>query len=615
VSLSSNNAANEPARASASRPLEDYALIGDCRGAALVSKAGSIDWLCAPRFDSPACFAALLGSEANGHWSIAPSVQYTVKRRYLPQTLVLETLFECASGSVALLDCMARTPEHTQLIRSVEGRSGSVTMQMTLVWRFDYGRVVPWVLREAGVLRAIAGPLTARLYTDVPVRGENLHSVAEFEVRAGERIPFVMTLAASHVPAPTPLTAADALADTTHWWTGWSARSLYQGPYREPVQRSLLVLKSLTYEPTGGIVAAPTTSLPEQLGASRNWDYRFCWLRDATITLHTLLSAGYSEEAAAWREWLLRAVAGDAGQVQVMYGIHGERRLPEFELPWLSGYEGSKPVRIGNGAHSQLQLDVFGELMDAMHQSRRANIESDQSWALERNLLCFLEEHWRDRDASIWEVRGSARHFTYSKVMAWVAFDRAIQAVERFGRVGSVERWRAIRSEIHAEVCERGWNRELNAFVQSYDSDVLDASLLQIALVGFLPIEDPRVQGTVAAIERELLIDDTFVRRYKPEQADDGVAGDEGAFLACSFWLVNNRAMQGRLQEAHALFQRLLALCNDVGLLAEEYAYEQRRQVGNFPQAFSHLALVDAAKALWDAERGGRAEEHRARLV
>jgi GH15 family glucan-1,4-alpha-glucosidase len=466
------------------------------------------------------------------------------------------------------------------------------------VIRFDYGSVVPWVTRQPGSLRAIAGPDTLYLHTEVPWHGENLRTVAEFEVSAGSRVPFVITYQPSHLPERAPMAGSYAVKRTEAAWSDWSKRSRYTGTHREAVQRSLIVLKALIYEPTGGTVAAPTTSLPEQLGGSRNWDYRFCWLRDATITLYSLLLAGHTEEAEAWREWLLRAIAGTPSQVQVIYGLRGERHLTEVELPWLQGYESSSPVRIGNAAHSQLQLDVFGELMDAMHQCRRAGIDSEDSWALERNLLEFLEANWQRPDASIWEVRGPVRHFTHSKVMAWVAFDRAIKAVEMFGRAGPVERWRATRARIHDEVCARGYSEELTAFVQSYDTTELDASLLQMPLVGFLPPDDPRIRGTVRAIERELLIDDTFVLRYHSQRSLDGLPEGEGAFLACSFWLVSNRVMQGRRREAEELFTRLLSLRNDVGLLAEEYDIGRKRLVGNFPQAFSHLALVDAAQAL-----------------
>jgi GH15 family glucan-1,4-alpha-glucosidase len=583
------------------RAIADYAMIGDCRTAALVSRNGSIDWYCAPRFDSPACFAALLGTPENGRWLIAPEGEVrSITRRYRGETLVLETIFETATGSVALIDCMAISEEDIgpQITRVVEGRSGRVTMQLELVIRFGYGRLIPWVTRAPAGLRAIAGPDSVHVYSEVPLHGENMRTVARFNVEEGAIVPFALTYHASHAPERPPTAPWYALHQTEAYWTQWSSRSRYTGKYKEHVQRSLCVLKALTYTPTGGLVAAPTTSLPEQPGGPRNWDYRFCWIRDATITLYALLLCGYTEEARRWREWLLRAVAGTPDQLQVIYGISGERTLTEFELPWLAGFAGSQPVRAGNAAHCQLQLDVFGELMDAMHQCRRARMENVLSWSVEKALLGFLEQHWRDPDASIWEVRGPNQQFTFSKVMAWVAFDRAIKAVEEFGRDGPVDRWRSIRAEIHAEVCARGFSKQRQAFVQSYESDFLDASLLQIPMVGFLPPTDPRVRATLAAIERELTIDRTFVLRYKTSEGVDGLPPGEGAFLACSFWLVSNLVMQDRRAEASELFERLLALENDVGLLAEEYDPRSRQQLGNFPQAFSHLALIDAAQAL-----------------
>lgn len=581
--------------------IEDYALIGDCRSAALVHRSGSIDWFCAPRFDSPACFAALLGTPENGHWSIAPACAPTrIVRRYRGDSLVLETLFETEEGAVALIDCMPwpELADWPQIVRVVEGRSGRVSMQMQLIMRFGYGSVIPWVTRQPAGLRAIAGPDTLHVYAEVPLRSHNLRTNAEFAVEAGDIVSFAASYHPSHLPARPPAAPWYSIRSTEAAWAAWSARSQYRGTYRAEVQRSLCVLKALTYEPTGGIVAAPTTSLPELLGGTRNWDYRLCWIRDATITLYAFLLAGHTEEAAAWREWLLRAVAGTPSQLQVIYGLAGERALPERELPWLCGFASSAPVRVGNAAHGQMQLDVFGELMDAMHQCRRADPENAASWALERQLLGFLEEHYRDPDASIWEVRGPARQFTFSKVMAWVAFDRAIKAIELFGREGPLERWRAVRQAIHDEVCTRGFSTRKNSFVQSYDSDELDASLLQIPMVGFLPPEDPRVRGTLAAIEAELVIDRTFVLRYRTRERLDGLPPGEGAFLACSFWLVSNLVMQDRREEAEQLFGRLLAIGNDVGLLAEEYDPAGGCALGNFPQAFSHLALVDAAQAL-----------------
>jgi GH15 family glucan-1,4-alpha-glucosidase len=581
--------------------IEDYALIGDCHSAALVGRDGSIDWFCAPRFDSPACFAALLGNAENGRWLIAPCDAPTkTTRQYRGESLVLETVFETQNGTVALIDFMpfGLQFESPQIVRIVEGRRGRVPMRMEWVVRFGYGSIVPWVTQQMGTVSATAGPDTLHLHTEVPLYGRELRTFAEFDISEGGRVPFHLTYNASHLGESPPIATAYALERTQAAWSAWSSRSRYHGPERNAVQRSLLVLKALTFDPTGGIVAAPTTSLPERIGGERNWDYRFCWVRDATVTLYALLRAGYTEEAQAWREWLLRAVAGSPSQIQVIYGLAGERHLPERELAWLSGFAGSAPVRVGNAAHGQLQLDVFGELMDAMHQCRQAQLESGASWALERSLLGFLETRWREPDESIWEVRGPARQFTYSKVMAWVAFDRAIKAIELFGLEGPLSHWQSIRAEIHAEVCAHAFSTQRNAFMQAYDLDELDASLLQIPLVGFLPADDPRVRGTLAAIERELKIDDTFVLRYKSRERTDGLPAGEGAFLACSFWLVNNLVMQGRRQEADALFQRLLAVQNDVGLMAEEYDPLQRRQLGNFPQAFSHLALIDAALAL-----------------
>ncbi|HEX5657535.1 MAG TPA: glycoside hydrolase family 15 protein [Polyangiales bacterium] len=585
-----------------SAPLEDYALLGDCRGAALVGKHGGIDWWCAPAFDSPACMAALLGTREHGHWTIAPREPVrAVRRQYRGDSMVLETDLETASGSVRLIEfmCFGEHDERPpQLTRIVEGLSGTVPMRMELVLRFDYGSRVPWVTRERGVLSAIAGAERVRLYTPVPFVGKKMATVADFALQAGQRIPFTLTHSPSHLPEQPPIEAERALTSTVETWHAWSARSTYKGDYRSEVQRSLLTLKALTYRPTGGIVAAPTTSLPEQRGGPRNWDYRFCWIRDATITLYALLVAGYTEEAAAWREWMLRAVAGAPAEAQVIYAVSGERRLTEFELPWLPGYADSKPVRVGNAAHSQRQLDVFGELMDAMYQCRRSGVENAASWALEKKLLGYLEHLWSEPDEGIWEVRGPRRHFTHSKLMAWVAFDRAIRSIEQFGRVGPLERWRALRERIHADVCEHAFSKQRGVFTQSYGSDELDANLLLMPLEGFLPVDDPRVQATVAAIEQELTIDGTFVMRYRTRPELDGLPKGEGTFLPCSFWLVNVMVMQGRKQEARALFDRLLALCNDVGLLAEEYDPIDKCMLGNFPQAFSHLALVDAAVAL-----------------
>lgn len=580
-----------------SLPLEDYALIGDCHSAALVSRRGSIDWLCLPRFDSEACFAALLGDESHGHWTVtAAGATATVRRRYLPGTMVLETVYETATGACRVIDCMAVDDPHPTLVRLVEGLSGTVDMALELVVRFDYGSIVPWVRRLAsGGIEAIAGPSTLQLHTRVPLRGENFRTYAEFVVHAGERVPFMLVWYPSHITPEPPEDPYAAVDRTVRWWEEWDARGMYEGEWDDSVRRSLLTLKALTYAPTGGIVAAPTTSLPEELGGVRNWDYRFCWLRDATFTLYALLSTGHREEAVAWREWLLRAVAGTPDQINIMYGLAGERRLPEYELDWLPGYAGSRPVRVGNAAHAQLQLDVFGEVMDTLDLARRSGLPySEDAWHVQRSMLAYLEGAWHEPDEGIWEVRGPRRHFTHSKVMAWVALDRGIKAVRDHGRAGPVDRWVALRDEIHAEVCARGYNPQLGSFVQSYGSEDLDASLLMMSLVGFLPASDPRIAGTVAAIERTLL-SDGLVQRYRPRREHDGLPGGEGVFLACSFWLADNYLLLGRTADARRLFERLRGLANDVGLLAEEYDPRTRRLVGNFPQAFSHIALVNTA--------------------
>lgn len=597
--------------------LEDYALIGDCERAALVSKAGSIDWLCLPRFDSPACFAKLLGTRAHGYWLVAPNSELVaVERQYVPGTMVLETSFETDTGKLRLSDFMlfdadaAAPSTNAQLTRIVTCTRGVVPVHMLLALRFDYGRSVPWVTRQSDCIRAVAGPETVRVYSSVPVHGENLHSVARFELSEGQSASFTITHCASHLEPSSPVPPEIALTITQKSWRDWAERSVYRGQYPEAVERSLLTLKALTFRPTGGIVAAPTTSLPEAIGGVRNWDYRVCWLRDAAITLYALLSCGYTQEAAAWRNWLLRAVAGSSKQAQVLYGIAGERNTLEYELPWLPGYEGSAPVRVGNAASAQLQLDTFGELMDAMYQCRRSGLENLEGWALERAMLGRLEQLWQQPDSGIWEIRGEPRHFTHSKVMAWVAFDRAIRSVEQFGREGPVEKWRALRDQIREDILQRGYSSKLGRFTQSYDSEALDASLLLIPLVGFMPVEDPRIANTVSAIERELLNHDTFVKRYETITDLDGLPPNEGAFLACSFWLVSIRVMQGRSDEARALFERLLKLRNDVGLLAEEYDITLGRLVGNFPQAFSHLALVDAAISL--SQLAENPAEHRA---
>ncbi|MDQ3822502.1 MAG: glycoside hydrolase family 15 protein [Actinomycetota bacterium] len=589
--------------------LEDYGLIGDLQSAALVGRSGSIDWLCLPRFDSGACFAALLGSDNSGRWLIEPAGEVRERRqRYRGETLVLETEVDTAEGTIRLIDFMPPRGRDPDVVRIVEGVRGRVECRLELVIRFDYGSIVPWVRRIDGDARlAIAGPDGLCFRTPVEIRGENLRTVGDFTVSAGDRIPFVLTWFASHRPPPDEIDAEQALRDTERFWTEWSRRCTYDGEWRDEVVRSLIVLKALTYDPTGGIVAAPTTSLPEHLGGVRNWDYRYCWLRDATFTLDALLLAGYTEEAGAWRDWLLRAVAGDPADLQIMYGPAGERRLTELELDWLPGYEGSRPVRVGNAASGQFQLDVYGEVMDALYVARREGlVASDAAWALLRNLMQFLEVEWDSPDEGIWEVRGPRRHFTHSKVMAWVAVDRAVRLCQEFGREGPVDRWRALRDRIHAEVCERGYDVERGAFVQSYGSKLLDASLLMIPLVGFLPAGDERVRSTVDVIQREL-VEDGFVRRYEESEdaADvDGLPPGEGAFLPCSFWLVDNLALLGRVDEARELYERLLAVGGPLGLLAEEHEPRLGRLVGNFPQAFSHVGLVNSAFNLSHAIEG-----------
>ena len=582
-------------------PIEDYALIGDTHTAGLVSREGSIDWLCLPRFDSPACFAALLGDRSNGRWLLAPAggVQ-EVRRRYQGDSLVLETEYRTDDGVVRVIDCMPPRHRDPDVARVVEGIKGRVRMRMDLTIRFDYGSIVPWVRHEGGALHAVAGPDSVWLRTPVPVWGENWTTLADFTVAEGERAPFMLTWHASHRPAPRRIDPVQALGDTEAWWGEWASGIDYQGGWQDAVIRSLLTLKALTYAPTGGIVAAPTTSLPEQLGGVRNWDYRYCWLRDATFTLSALMLAGLADEAKAWREWLLRAVAGQPQQMQILYGVAGERRITEQELDWLSGYQGSRPVRIGNAAVNQFQLDVYGEVMDTLHVGRYIGLESDEAaWDLQQALLEFLESNWRQPDEGIWEIRGPRRHFTHSKVMAWVALDRAIKAVELMGHEGPVDRWRAVRRELHDEVCREGYDSGRDSFVQFYGADHLDASLLQIPLVGFLPADDPRVKGTVAAIQRELVVDG-LVHRYPPQasQSVDGLPPGEGTFLACTFWLADNLALMDRREEAVAIYERLLTLRNDVGLLAEEYDPASRRLLGNFPQAFSHVALVNSANYL-----------------
>jgi GH15 family glucan-1,4-alpha-glucosidase len=588
-----------------SAPIESYGMIGDCKTAALVGKDGSIDWLCWPRFDSDACFAALLGSSENGRFRIAPrEANAHVTRRYRPNTLILETRFETDEGACTLVDFMPIRGRNPDCVRIVVGERGRVAMGMELVLRFGYGEVVPWVSKLGdGTLRAIAGPDMVVLRTPVHVRGENMTTVGEFTVGAGDRIPFVLSYGLSHLPVPEPVNADAALQDTDSFWKDWTAKGHTAGLWSDAVSRSLITLKALTYGPTGGIVAAPTTSLPERIGGSRNWDYRFCWVRDATLALLALMNAGYYEEAQCWRDWLTRAVAGRPEQLRVMYGISGERRLTEWEVPWLPGYADSAPVRIGNAAHEQLQLDVFGEVMDTLHQGRRGGLGGGESgWDVQRALLDHLQEIWRQPDHGIWEVRTEPLHFTYSKAMSWVAFDRAIRSAEMFGLPGPVERWRALCAEIHADVCRHGWNAQANSFVRSYGAKDLDASLLLLAPIGFLKPDDPRYRSTVEAIERDLVVEG-LVRRYDTRHARDGLPAGEGAFLACSFWLADAYVLLGRRDDAEALFRRLVALCNDVGLLSEEYDPREKRQLGNFPQAFSHVALINTAFNLTRAEK------------
>ena len=583
--------------------IEDYALIGDCVTAALVSRAGSIDWLCWPRFDGPACFAALLGTPQHGAWRIAPEDDAArVQRRYLDGSVVLETVFTTADGEVAMTDFMPVGNHASSVVRLVEGRRGRVDMRVALALRFDFGATVPWVTRlpDGSGLLAIAGPDLAALRTTVPLTGEDFTTTARFTVHEGQTIPFVLTHGPSHLRPPKPIDARAALAETLRFWTRWSRKGTYRGRYQAAVHRSLVTLKALTYHPTGGIVAAPTTSLPEQIGGQRNWDYRFCWLRDATLTLLAFMHAGYFEEAQCWRDWLHRSVAGRPDQIQIMYGLAGERHLREWEADWLPGYRGSRPVRVGNAAHAQLQLDVYGEVMDALHHARQGGLAAPPaSWDLQRSLVDHLEQIWQEPDEGIWETRGGRKPFTLSRVMAWVAFDRAIRSAENFGLPAPLDQWRKLRTTMHATICREGFDADRNSFTQFFGSKDLDASLLLVPLVNFLPPDDPRVLGTVAAIERELLADG-FVLRYDTRRGADGLPEGEGAFLACSFWLADNYALQGRRKEAEALFERLLALRNDVGLLAEEYDPQRRRQVGNFPQAFSHVALIGTALALHD---------------
>ncbi|KUL43106.1 glucoamylase [Streptomyces sp. NRRL F-4489] len=583
--------------------IEDYALIGDLQTAALVGRDGSIDWLCLPRFDSPACFAALVGGRDNGHWTLAPrSPEARASRAYRGDSLILDTVWRTPEGAVRVTDFMPQRDRVPDVVRIVEGLRGRVEMRGVLRLRFDYGRVVPWVRAAEGCRVAVAGPDSVWLRTpsQATTYGKDLSTRSDFTVGAGERTAFVLTWHPSHEPRPEPIDPFRALADTTEDWHAWSARCRYDGPYRDAVVRSLITLKALTYAPTGGIVAAPTTSLPEDPGGVRNWDYRYCWLRDATLTLNSLIRAGYLEEAGAWRDWLLRAVAGAPEDLQIMYGLGGERRLPESEVPWLSGYGGAQPVRIGNAAVEQRQLDVYGEVIDSFHVARAAGLPAEpHAWSIQRTLVDYLESAWRDPDEGIWEIRGPRRHFVHSKVMAWVAADRAVKALERQPRLsGDLARWRAMRDEVHREVCARGYDAGRGTFTQFYGSSELDAATLLIPRVGFLPGDDPRVVSTVDAVRRELT-HDGLVRRYSTEGASvDGLPGGEGTFVVCSFWLADALLLTGRRREARELFERLLALRNDVGLLSEEYDPATRRQWGNFPQAFSHIGLVGTAFAL-----------------
>ncbi|MFH8349337.1 glycoside hydrolase family 15 protein [Streptomyces sp. NPDC018045] len=588
-------------------PIEDYALIGDLQTAALVGRNGSVDWLCLPHFDSAACFAALLGDEENGHWLLAPAdPDARPERSYRGDSLVLDTVWHTATGSVKVTDFMPQRDRAPDVVRIVEGLEGDVPMQGVLRLRFDYGLVVPWV-RHVGRCRvAVAGPDSAWLRTEPEVKtyGQGLSTRSDFGVAAGERVALILTWHPSHEPRPTEIDPYEALEHTLEDWRTWSAHCRYDGPYRAQVLRSLITLKALTFAPTGGIVAAPTTSLPEELGGVRNWDYRFCWLRDATLTLNSLVTAGYTEEAAAWRDWLLRAVAGNPADLQIMYGLGGERRLPETELPWLGGYAGSTPVRVGNAAVEQRQLDVYGGVLDSFHIARVAGLPSKpHAWNIQRSLLDFLESHWREPDEGLWEVRGPRRHFVHSKIMAWVAADRAVKAVEARPELeGDVARWRTMRDTVHREVCEKGYDAERNTFVQSYGSDLLDASTLLIPRLGFLPADDPRAVGTVDAVRAELA-HGGLIRRYSTDGSTvDGLPGDEGTFLVCSFWLAEALHLTGRRKEAGELFDRLLRLPNDLGLLAEEYDPVAGRQLGNFPQAFSHIGLIGTAFTMFGCD-------------
>ena len=586
--------------------IEDYGLIGDCETAALVGRDGSIDWLCWPSFDSDACFAALLGTSRQGRWLIAPTDKITkTSRRYWDNTLILETRFETAGGTIAVVDFMPPRGKASDIIRLVRGVSGRVKLRMELVIRFGFGTDIPWVKKseDGSALLAICGPDMTILRTTVETRGEDMTTVADFEIGEGETVPFVLTYGPSHLDVPGPIDPERALQETKDFWTGWCTHCTYKGDGRDLIMRSLITLKALTYEPTGGIVAAPTTSLPEILGGPKNWDYRFCWLRDATFTLLALMNSGYTGEASAWHSWLLRAVAGAPAHMQIMYGIRGQRRLLEWEADWLEGYEGAQPVRIGNAAHAQLQLDVYGELMDAFHQARVAQLELDEStWELECKVLEHLAEIWDQPDSGIWERRGSGKHYVSSKVMTWVAFDRAIKSAKKFGFKAPLDQWRKLRDTIHREVCEKGFDRSLNTFVESYGSQLLDASILLLPSVGFLPGNDPRVRGTLAAIEQHMM-QDGFVMRHDSREPRDHKLPREGAFLACTLWLADAYVLTGEIDKAQVLFDRVAAIANDLGLLAEEYDSRAKRQTGNFPQALTHIALINTAHNLSDARK------------
>lgn len=595
--------------------IEDYALIGDCETAALVNRNGSIDWLCWPAFDSDACFTALLGTKDHGRWQITPDAPIkSCKRRYRGDSLILETTLETDDGAITLMDFMPPRGTASDVVRIVRGDRGTVKMRMELIIRFGFGAAIPWVKRDDdGAVLAICGPDMTVLHTPVETHGENLTTVAKFKVKAGESVPFVLTYGPSHLKVPEAINVDSALKDTEEFWAEWSSRCTYKGEHRDLVMRSLITLKALIYAPSGGIVAAPTTSLPEKLGGSRNWDYRFCWLRDATFTLLVLMNSGYTDEARAWHRWLLRAVAGSPAEMQIMYGIMGQRRLLEWEADWLPGYGGALPVRIGNAAHAQLQLDVYGELIDSFHQTRVAKLDlEDGTWAVEGEILDHLASVWNKPDHGIWERRGNGKHYVLSKVMCWVAFDRAIKSAEMFNLEAPLEKWKALRDEIHRDVCEKGYDPRENTFVESYGSDVLDGAILLLPAVGFLPVDDPRVKGTVAAVEKYLMRDG-FVLRHDPREVTGEIQPAEGAFLACTLWLAEAYIQMGDIPKAEELFERVVAIANDVGLLAEEYDSGVKRQTGNFPQALTHIALISVAHNLTGAKKPQEKKKERAK--